>query len=294
MRVLRVVLWVMFMLTLLREHAKATRRSGAPLSHVLLVEEAHVVIGRADGAGAVDRANSKAVATRLFTRALAEMRALGEGIVIADQLPTAIAPEAIKNTSIKVMHRLVSADDRSELGQAMIFDAGQIEQAATLPPGRAFAHIEGWARPRLIAEPDFKATHYVEEPPDDSSVSLAMASIRDSESLRTAYLPYRGCENVCRTCSSRVREEMERASRGAILDIAEADDESHQSEMQTRLIVAFMDRAKIATPSEDELVEVSIERQQSSTPDERLRDACAGIILAEVLLPRFGQQPRRS
>ena len=86
---------------------------------------------------------------------------------------------------------------------------------------------------------------------------------------------------------------MERASRGAILDIAEGDDESHQSEMQTRLIVAFMERAKIAAPSEDELVGVSIERQKSSTPDERLRDACAGIILAEVLLPRFGQQPRR-
>ena len=39
------------------------------------------------------------------------MRALGEGILIADQLPTAIAPEAIKSTNLKVMHRVVAAED---------------------------------------------------------------------------------------------------------------------------------------------------------------------------------------
>ena len=38
---------------------------------------------------------------------LAEVRALREGIIIADQLPTAMAPEVIKNTNIKLIHRLM-------------------------------------------------------------------------------------------------------------------------------------------------------------------------------------------
>src|SRR5207253_3910299 len=114
---------MMFILMLVREYAKANARqrrlSGRALSHVVLVEEAHNVIGRGEGhTGGGDRANPKEVAIRFFTRMLAEMRALGEGIIVADQLPTAIAPEAITSTNIKVMHRLVAAADREELVQA--------------------------------------------------------------------------------------------------------------------------------------------------------------------------------
>ncbi|EKC62797.1 hypothetical protein LEA_11657, partial [human gut metagenome] len=42
---------------------------------------------------------------------LAEVRALGEGIVIADQLPTAMAPEVLKNTGLKLGHRITAQDD---------------------------------------------------------------------------------------------------------------------------------------------------------------------------------------
>lgn len=284
-------LLMMFMLTLIREHAKATRRSGAPLSHVLLVEEAHVVIGRGDGVGTGDRANPKGVAIRLFTRAIAEMRALGEGIVIADQLPTAIAPEAIKNTSIKVMHRLVSADDRSELGQAMIFDSGQVEQAATLSPGRAFVHMEGWARSRLVAEPDFKATHDVEEPPDDRFVADVMEPVRSRETIRPAFLPYPGCETVCRTCSSRVREEMERARRGAFMAVAEVDEELDGPETENRVIIEYMERAKVDASDEQAVVELSSDGTRPTSPAERLRSGCARVILADILRARGKQKP---
>src|SRR5207253_5770829 len=74
---------MMFILMLVREYAKANARqrrlSGRALSHVVLVEEAHNVIGRGEGhTGGGDRANPKEVAIRFFTRMLAEMRALGE------------------------------------------------------------------------------------------------------------------------------------------------------------------------------------------------------------------------
>jgi hypothetical protein len=199
-------LMMMFILNLVREHAKSTRKSGSSLKHVVLVEEAHNVIGRDDARSGEHRANPKEKAIRYFTRMLAEMRALGEGIIIADQLPTAIAPEAVKMTNIKVMHRLVSYDDRIELGRAMILDEGQIQQAAAIPPGQSFVFKEGDARAKLVIEP------YIEKPsePDDKQVREWMAGFQELEEVQSAYLPYNGCAECCRNCNQRIREQSER------------------------------------------------------------------------------------
>jgi hypothetical protein len=211
-------LTMMFVLAAVRAHAKTHARerqlSGRKLGHIVLLEEAHNVIGRGDERGASHQANPQSVAIRFFTRMLAELRAWGEGIVIADQLPTAIAQEAVKQTGTKIMHRLVSADDRQELGSAMVFDSAQVEQAAILPPGYSFIFQGGEPRSRLLKEPDFKAEceqadFHIEPPPEDSQIAAAMQNFRQQEDIRPAYLPYQGCANVCQTCQPRLREEME-------------------------------------------------------------------------------------
>jgi hypothetical protein len=210
---------MMFILTLVRAYAKAharkRRESGKKLSHVVLVEEAHNVIGRGDRFGSSDRANPREVAIRFFANMLAEMRALNEGIIVADQLPTAIAPEAIKTTNIKVMHRVVAEDDRKELGSAMVFDGGQFHQAAILPAGQSFVFKEGDARSQLVLERNFKKEcelqgHTLEPSPEDATVREWMNAFREREPVRPVYLPYRGCGDVCRVCTPRIREQSER------------------------------------------------------------------------------------
>ena len=37
--------------------------------------------------------------------------AYGEGLVIAEQIPAKLIPDAIKNTAVKITHRLPAADD---------------------------------------------------------------------------------------------------------------------------------------------------------------------------------------
>jgi len=205
---------MMFLLAAIRAHARTTRKSGAKLAHVVLVEEAHNVIGRGAGPGDANRANPGEVSIRFFTRMLAEMRALGEGMLIVDQLPTAIAPEAVKSTNLKVMHRVVAADDRQELGQAMLLDPAQLQQAAALPPGFSLVFQEGWEQSRLVLEPDFKAQQAVEEPPDDREVAGHMAAFFARPEVRSLYIPYAGCTAQCTACAGRIREESERWARG--------------------------------------------------------------------------------
>jgi Helicase HerA, central domain len=205
-------LFMMFILMLVREYAKERPRTNdQELEHVVLLEEAHNVIGRGEGRARSDhRGDPKGEAARFFVRMLAEVRALGEGIVIVDQLPTAIAPEAMKNTNIKVMHRLVAADDRAELGATMVLDPAQLQEAAILPSGCSFVYLEGWPRSRAVQEPDFKGQQGLEKPPTDEEVRDVMVRFPDQPEVRASYLPYTDCPQICQRCDARVREHSER------------------------------------------------------------------------------------
>ena len=144
-------LMTFFLLTKIREYIKRARTEepGNP-EHIMFLEEAHNIVGRNSGAGSSEDANTQREAANYITKMLAEMRALREGIIIADQLPTTVAAEVVKNTNIKIAHRLVSADDREDMGQAMLLNPNQTEEIARFNPGECFLYMEGWYRPHGV------------------------------------------------------------------------------------------------------------------------------------------------
>lgn len=145
-------LLTMFVLSRVREYVRATRTSKSQLKHVIVLEEAHNIIGNTDDGGVGEQADPKAEATKYVARFLAEMRSLGEGLIIADQLPSAVASEVVKNTNIKLIHRLVSKDDREEIGMSMLMDPVQMDDLARLMPGEAYLYQEGMHKPARISE----------------------------------------------------------------------------------------------------------------------------------------------
>lgn len=115
--------------------------------HVIFIEEAHNLIGPESEAAGGQDADAKVSATAFIAKMLAEVRALKEGIFIADQLPTKMADEVIKNTGLKLALRITSQDDRQLLGGTMSARGVQLEQMATFEPGRALIFYEGLMRP---------------------------------------------------------------------------------------------------------------------------------------------------
>lgn len=115
--------------------------------HVIFIEEAHNLIGPEAEETSGSEANPKQAATAFVVKMLAEVRALKEGIVIADQLPTVMAQEVIKNTGLKIGLRITSADDRGLLGSTMAANALQLEEMATFDVGRSLISYEGLMRP---------------------------------------------------------------------------------------------------------------------------------------------------
>jgi uncharacterized protein len=121
--------------------------SGLALRHVIVIEEAHRLLR------AQRETRASAHAVELFAGLLAEVRAYGEGLVIAEQIPAKLIADAVKNTALKVMHRLPAADDRELVGAAMNLDEGQSRQVVSLEPGVAAVFADGMDRPIRVRVP---------------------------------------------------------------------------------------------------------------------------------------------
>ncbi|MCR4739470.1 MAG: DUF87 domain-containing protein [Lachnospiraceae bacterium] len=137
----------LLILTLIREVLRQNPRfeKGKP-RHVIFLEEAHNIIGPSTETGG-EKGNTKAASTQYIVDMLAEVRALGEAIVIADQLPTALAPQITKNTSLKIGHRITAMDDREMLASTMSADGVQLERMGSFQPGHALCIYENIQKP---------------------------------------------------------------------------------------------------------------------------------------------------
>ncbi|MER6569989.1 DUF87 domain-containing protein [Streptomyces sp. NPDC001093] len=133
------------LLSLLYEHAESRQRLPRPdapssLRHLTLIEEAHRLLRAGRGAAGAESPDAQAKAVTLFTDLLAEMRAYGEGFIVADQIPSKLAPETLKNSNVKILHRLTAHDDRAAVAAATNLDDAQSRHLAALPPGEAVVH----------------------------------------------------------------------------------------------------------------------------------------------------------
>ena len=209
-------LLMMFLLSYVYEYCKVQRRSGSSLKHMLIVEEAHNLIPSQFN-GSDQRANPKEKTIELFVNMLAEMRALGQGILIADQLPTAIAPQAVKQTNVKLLMRITAKDDREEIGNTMDLNEEQMHQVVNFKTGDAYLYHEGEDRVRGIKLPNFKGIQHLEEPPTEEELSLLMSEYEKTHS--SFYHPFPKCEEVCDVCDRRVRYQAESFVKEKLLKI---------------------------------------------------------------------------
>src|SRR6202020_3125543 len=113
--------------------------------HVTVVEEAHRLLARSRGGGGAEEAQAKEKAAEAFANTLAENRKYGEGVIIAEQIPSKLVQDAVKNTNLKIMHRLTAEDDRRYLGETMGMDEAQMKFATRLRTGEALTYSDEFA-----------------------------------------------------------------------------------------------------------------------------------------------------
>jgi DNA helicase HerA-like ATPase len=142
--------FVMALLIARLAEERRVRGESPSLRHLLVVEEAHRVLANPEAPRGEYEADARGKAVETFANLLSEVRAYGQGVVIVDQIASKMAPDVVKNTSLKIAHRVVAGDDRLALGAAMAMSDRQQLSLATLSRGRAAVFVDGEDVPLLV------------------------------------------------------------------------------------------------------------------------------------------------
>ncbi len=173
------------------------------LQHIMLIEEAHRLLKNVPTQQSSEMANPAGRAVEFFTNMLAEVRAYGQGFIIADQIPNKLAPEALKNTNLKIMHRIVATDDRDSMGGAMNLDDIQKRHVTALGQGRAIVYAEKMEQPFHLAVMYDKSR---EVPPPDSpeeSDQIVREAMKGLNVVQT-FDRHLGCRYCLHRCDSQI------------------------------------------------------------------------------------------
>ncbi len=182
-------------LTMMYEHYASQGLSEVEgLEHLTVIEEAHRLLANATQQNPyVGNTRGKSVET--FTNILSEIRAYGEGFLIVEQIPAKLAVDVIKNTNLKVMHRIVADDDRRVMGATMNIEERETKKVTSMKVGEAAVYSEGDEGAYHIKAPYSKIEMKKRgKEQEEEAIRKAMASfISNAKNL----VPFEGCTKFC-------------------------------------------------------------------------------------------------
>lgn len=153
---------IMGMLVLkLQEYRMTSGRMNSELEHITVLEEAHNLLKRTSTEQPVEGGNLLGKSVEMLANSIAEMRAYGEGFIIADQAPGLLDMSVIRNTNTKIILRLPDQSDRELVGRAANLNENQMTELAKLPCGVAAVYQNEWIQPVLCK---MDRVEYHEEP----------------------------------------------------------------------------------------------------------------------------------
>lgn len=120
------------------------------LKHLLVIEEAHRLLKNVSTEKNEDIGNPKGKAVEHFTNMLAEMRSYGQGVIVAEQIPTKLAPDVIKNSSNKIVHRIIAKDDQEVIANTIGIYPEDAIYLGNSKTGYALCHKEGMVQPVIV------------------------------------------------------------------------------------------------------------------------------------------------
>lgn len=133
----------------LMEYRMNKEDSQKTLKHLFLMEEAHRLLKNVTS-GSGENADPRGNAVEMFCNMLAELRSKGQGFIVADQIPSKLTPDIVKNTNLKILHRIVAEEDRLLMGKSMHMNETQINFISNFSQGQGAVYSENDNEPKMI------------------------------------------------------------------------------------------------------------------------------------------------
>lgn len=196
---------ISMLLIQLMEYRRQQPDSQLEVKHIMLIEEAHRLLKNVSS-GTGENADPRGAAVEFFCNMLAEMRSKGQGFMVADQIPSKLAPDLIKNTNMKILHRTVAEEDRVLMGGAMHMTEAQIDYISSLPQGHAAVYSEGDNRPKIVNPPyagsfmneEYKMLDRAEVLSQTTDKCIIRGTSSDYESLTNRCSFCKRCNHFCK------------------------------------------------------------------------------------------------
>lgn len=128
------------MLILFCVYTKNNVYGDGKLKNVLLIDEAHVLLGHGANNNS-DGADAQGSTVETLEDLIKEIRSYGTSIIIADQSPTSVGKEIVANTDVKIMFKLVEKDNKDTVRTATNMSDLNYELLGRLGVGEALLHF---------------------------------------------------------------------------------------------------------------------------------------------------------
>lgn len=189
-------------------YIKNNQTEGATLQNVILMDEAHVLL---DANGRNDSGDSKNenFAAKLIVNLIAEIRAYGTSIIIADQRPSMLGSPIIANTDIKIMFRLTDKREKELIGNSTDMDDNMQRQLSNLEMRQAFVYYHRLLQPQLVITPDIRKNNKIRLTVKDSEVKEKNNYWKNRGYLLKPHLYCKFCRTPEGQCNYRIKADAE-------------------------------------------------------------------------------------
>lgn len=178
-------------------HTKNNVAGDGKLKTIMLIDEAHVLLGGSGGPVEEGAANAKGSTVEALEDMIAEIRSYGTGIIIADQSPTKVGKGVLANTNVKVIFKLVEKESKDAISTATSMEESDYDLLGRLGVGEAMLHYGRIYAPLHLKTYNVQETARMRSVIPDDEVAKNMTYWKDHQDL---LVPHRECRHNCACC----------------------------------------------------------------------------------------------
>ena len=179
-------------------HTYNNQAGDGELKNILLIDEAHVLLGNNRNAAVSEsKADSEGATVRALEDMIAAIRSYGTGIIIADQSAVSIGRRIVANTDIKVAFRLVETAEKEIIADSSNMGAQEKERLSRLESGEAFVYHHKLNSAQVIRSEDTRKENNIRLVVSDQEIAERMTYWKTRKALLR---PYHECR-LCKTCN---------------------------------------------------------------------------------------------